>query len=163
MKSKNLFFLFVIATVLLPTVIFAQANVSAQAKDNLLLNCSVDFRIFEIKNETCFNKNILGGKIGFERKISRMTVEIVKINATEKQKANSPLPFKWLQANANELDFKTIMLNKAEINTLKEIYKKNRKNVFTYKIQVAVQEENGTLVGYAHLLGEAVGSQIQWK
>ena len=158
MKLKGLVFVFAALFMLMfPAFLSAQSPVGPRGnEEEPRLNCGVDFRIFEIKNEISFNSNILG-KFGFNRTISRLTVQIIKINASEKQQAEAPVAFKWLQANAGELDFKTIMLSDDEKKVLRETYRKDKKSVFSFNVQICVAKENGKLVGYAHLLGKAFG------
>jgi len=156
MNIKRVLFSLLIGFVLLiPLSLQAQA-----AQEEPRLNCNVDFRILELKNEVNFNTNILG-KFGFNREISRLTVQIVKIDVSEQKKAEAPMAFKWLQANAAELDFKTLNICAEEKNELRQAYKKDRKRIFTFKTQVVVVKENGRISGYAHLLGKALGGQVE--
>jgi len=157
MNIKKVSFLLIGCLFLLPLSLQAQTS-----HEEPRLTCDVDFRILEMKNEVVFNSNILG-KFGINRKISRLTVRIVKINASEQEKEEAPLAFKWLQANAAELDFKTFILSDDERDGLKKAYKKDRNSVFTFKIQVAVSKENGQFTGCAHLLGKALGDSIEDK
>jgi len=66
------------------------------------LNANVMFQVLDMKQKIDFD--ILGREKGFNRRLSRVTAQLVNIEVSADHPKVHPLAFKFLQKNASEID-----------------------------------------------------------